>query len=379
MTTSKHAALDLLQQSPERLERGLVALDRQLPLDEQFQIDLLLRDALGYPVVVLFTDGQVTVDLGRLAGAVGALHRSRHLLGRMFSHAGLDATLRPRFILLAPRFPDDAAAQLELLASVEVVAMEYRVVNDADSRPVLELSLFHRTAGPAMVTRPLGAGELGRSVGALSAVAAGRSTRLEPSEPIAVPVARPRALPPATTAPPPAVAAPAAPQPPVAPAAPAPLPTPARPGKSAPRQVAPPAAPPTPVVPVASAPATPPVPAAAAPVAPASPAAPAPAPAARAADPVAPDVARRLYLRARELIRSLASQITENTEDGRVRFRAEDQLLATLRLDQDGFRMQIGDATGDGPVVTSDSMLDEKLNELFVLYFSRMGPEIILE
>jgi len=340
MTTSKHAALDLLQQSPERLERGLVALDRQLPLDEQFQIDLLLRDALGYPVVVLFTDGQVTVDLGRLAGAVGALHRTRHLLGRMFSHAGLDATLRPRFILLAPRFPDDAAAQLELLASVEVVAMEYRVVSDADSRPVLELSLFHRTAGPAMVTRPLGAGELGRSVGALSAVAAGRSARLAAAEtaaPLTNPVARPR---------------------PSAPAAPPEPATPARADKSTPAHAAPPAAP-------ASTPAP----------APPSPAALAP----RAADPVAPDVARRLYLRARELIRSLASQITENTEDGRVRFRAEDQLLATLRLDQDGFRMQVGDTPGDGPVVTSDSMLDEKLNELFVLYFSRMGPEIILE
>lgn len=366
MTTSKHAALDLLQQSPERLERGLVVLDRQLPLDEQFQIDMLLRDALGYPVVVLFTDGQVTVELGRVAGAVGALHRSRHLLGRMFSHAGLDATLRPRFILLAPRFPDDAAAQLELLASVEVVAMEYRVVSDADSRPVLELSLFHRTAGPAMLTRPLGAGELGRSVGALSAVAAGRPTRLEPSETLAPPnpVARPRAMPAAPA--PPAAAAPAAPQPPVAPATP-PAPAPAS-GKSAPKHSAPPA----PVTPAASAPATP-VPA------PPAPAAPAPAVASRAAEPVAPDVARRLYLRARELIRSLASQITENTEDGRVRFRAEDQLLATLRLDQDGFRMQIGDATGDGPVVTSDAMLDEKLNELFVLYFSRMGPEIILE
>ncbi|HVQ26010.1 MAG TPA: hypothetical protein VMV01_12570, partial [Planctomycetota bacterium] len=235
MTTSKHAALDLLQQSPERLERGLVALDRQLPLDEQFQIDLLLRDALGYPVVVLFTDGQVTVDLGRLAGAVGALHRTRHLLGRMFSHAGLDATLRPRFILLAPRFPDDAAAQLELLASVEVVAMEYRVVSDADSRPVLELSLFHRTAGPAMVTRPLGAGELGRSVGALSAVAAGRSARLAAAEtaaPLTNPVARPR---------------------PSAPAAPPEPATPARADKSTPAHAAPPAgkSPPAAAAPVA--------------------------------------------------------------------------------------------------------------------------------
>jgi hypothetical protein len=181
-------------------------------------------------------------------------------------------------------------------------------------------------------------------------------------------------MPPATPAPPAAAApAPAAPQPPVAPASP-PAPAPARPGKPAPKQslpsadATPPVAPPAPAAPAASAPATAP--------APAAPTAPAPAPASRAADPVAPDVARRLYLRARAHKRAVP---TENTEDGRVRFRAEDQLLATLRLDQDGFRMQIGDATGDGPVVTSDSMLDEKLNELFVLYFSRMGPEIILE
>jgi hypothetical protein len=371
MTTNKHAALDLLQQSPERLERGLVALDRQLPLDEQFQIDLLLRDALGYPVVVFFSDGQVTVELGRLAGAVGALHRSRHLLGRMFAQAGLDATLRPRFILLAPRFPDDAAAQLELLASVEVVAMEYRVVTDADGRPVLELSLFHRTPGPAMLARSLGAGELGRSVSALSAVAASRpAPRAEPIDipAPANPVARPRA----TTAVPPASPPAAAPAPSAAAAAKAAAtPAAATPATPAAQAAVPPAVAAAPAAPTASAPRAQPLTAATpAPLAPAPRAAP---------EPVTPDVARRLYLRARELIRSLASQITENTEDGRVRFRADDQLLATLRLDQEGFRMQVGDTPGDGPLVTGDSMLDEKLNELFVLYFSRMGPEIILE
>jgi hypothetical protein len=197
-----------------------------------------------------------------------------------------------------------------------------------------------------MLARPLGAAELSRSVGALTAVAAARSApRGEPAAaplPASAPVARPRAsaaASPAPSAPAPAVPT-AATAPPTAPAA-------AAASRSAP-------------APASSAPCQ-------------------PRPRAASEQPVAPDVARRLYLRARELIRSLASQITENTEDGRVRFRADDQLLATLKLDQEGFRMQIGDATGDGPLVTGDALLDEKLNELFVLYFSRMGPEIILE
>jgi hypothetical protein len=360
MTTSKDAALDLLQQSPERLERGLVVLDRGLPLDEQFQLDLLLRDALGYPVVLLFTEGHVTAELGRVAGTVGALTRTRHLLGRMFAERGLDATLRPRFMLLAPRFPDDAAGQLELLASVEVVAMEYRVVNDADGRPVLDLSLFHRTPGPVMVTRSLGASELAGSVGALGAVTSGRPAPRggETSAASAPhPVARPRpsgaasqtaASASASAAAAAAAAAPTAP-PPIPAAAPAPAArAPSLPTASSPRAASTPAA------------------------------SPASAPSAllRPEPPVAPDLARALYLRARESIRSLASQITENTEDGRVRFRADDQLLASLRLDQDGFRMAVGDAPGDGALVTSDALLDERLNELFVLYFSRMGPEI---
>ena len=255
--------------------------------------------------------------------------------------------------------------------------MEYRVVSDADGRPVLELSLFHRTAGPAMLSRSLGAGKLGRSVSALSAVAASRRSapRAEPFEIVAPanPVARPRAMPAAAAASPPAAPGAArrrsgqgshAGRTRAARCGRAAWCSPCRPQVQGPRFLRlrrrhrrrgchrrpprhrrrrrRPRAPhprPSPSLPTWRAAST----------------------CGPRADPLAGQPDHR------------------NTEDGRVRFRADDQLLATLRLDQDGFRMQVGDTPGDGPLVTGDALLDEKLNELFVLYFSRMGPEIILE
>jgi hypothetical protein len=358
--TARDAAIDLLQEQPDRLERGLVVLDTHLPLDEDVELDLLLRDALGYPVVVLFTEGNVTAELGRVANVVGALHRTRHLLGRMHGERGLDASLRPRFILLAPRFPDEAAVQLELLASIEVVAMEYRVVTDADGRPVLDLALFRRTQGPALGVRTLRPGELASAAGALSALSAARAARRTASS-------RPSTG-----------AGPARPR--------TPTPRPSAPSTAAGSAGAPPATPadrPTVKPASAPAPASAAAPAAAAASAVTPKAGAGAAPGADAAsdlelldEPVSPDLARSLYLSAREQIRSLASHVTENNEDGVVRFRVDDDVLATLKLDQEGFHVAVGDAPGVGTLISSEAALNERLNAVFVLYFSRMGPDL---
>jgi hypothetical protein len=319
--SSPQAAIELLIAQPDRLERGLVVLDSHLPLDEEIELDVLMRDSLGYPVVVLFTRAEVTAELGRVASVVSALHRSRHLLGRMFGERGLDPTLRPRFVMLAPRFHDEAAVQLDLLSSIEIMAMEYRVISDADGRPVLDLAMFHRTQGPALTSRSLRRGELSSAAGALSAVTrtrpAARPTRVSKSRPAAT---RPAAT---TSEPTSSQAARSKPS------------KPAAAGGEDELQLVDEAAP--------------------------------------------PDVARGYFLRAREAIRSLASHITENAEDGLVRFRVEDELLATLRLDQKGFFIQVGDGAGDGVAVMDDSTFNERLNAVFVLYFSRMGPELPVE
>jgi hypothetical protein len=370
--TARDSAIDLLQQQPDRLERGLVVLDVHLPLDEDVALDLLLRDALGYPVVVLFTEGDVTSELGRVANVVGALHRTRHLLGRMYGERGLDATLRPRFMLLAPRFPDEAAVQLELLASIEVVAMEYRVVTDPDGRPVLDLALFHRTQGPALGVRTLRPGELSSAASALSALSAARAARRatagvsRPSGGTAASRSRPSTARPTQK--------PAAPATPAAPADPARAHGDATDATDAPD--APDAAP---------AQAAPARPGQGATPAAASASAPAPAAAEAGADlelldePVSPDAARSLYLSAREQIRSLASHVTENADGGVVRFRVDDEQLASLKLDQQGFRLAVGDAPGDGALIATEAALNERLNAVFVLYFSRMGPELPAE
>lgn len=148
---SRDAVIDWIGRHPERLERGLVLLDRRLLLDEGAVADLLLRDTLGYPVVVLFGKGDIGAELVRMAAIVPALARGRHLLTRLFGEGGLDASLRPRFVLIAPRFPDDARERLSLLGGVEVAAFESRVVTTEDGAPLVDLAPFARTAGPAAV------------------------------------------------------------------------------------------------------------------------------------------------------------------------------------------------------------------------------------
>ena len=122
-------AIELLLESPERLEPGLVVLDGKLRLDAEVEVDALLRDTLGYPIVVLLARGEVSAELARIAAASGALARGRFLLERMYADKGLEVAMRPRFVLLAPRFPDHAPALLEMLAGVEIHALEYRVVS----------------------------------------------------------------------------------------------------------------------------------------------------------------------------------------------------------------------------------------------------------
>jgi hypothetical protein len=147
----RDSVVDLLLESTDRLEPGLTALDARLRLDDEVELDALLRDALGYPVVVLLVRGEIATELARIAAVVGALRRGRFLLQRLYGARGLDPTLRPRCVLLAPRFPDDAPALLDLLSGVEVTAFEYRVVSGG-ARPVLDLVSFHRpraTIAPA--------------------------------------------------------------------------------------------------------------------------------------------------------------------------------------------------------------------------------------
>ncbi|MBM3986317.1 MAG: hypothetical protein FJ296_11650 [Planctomycetes bacterium] len=276
-THGRDSVIDLLLESPERLESGLTTLDARLRLDDAVEVDALLRDSLGYPVVVLLVRGDVGAELGRVAAIFSALQRGRFLLQRLYGEQGLDPSLRPRFVLLAPRFPDHTGALLEMLGGVEVVAYEYRVVGGA-GRPVLDLGLFHRTRGPA---------------------------------------------------PPPAVA--------WTPAGPAALP--------------------------ATAPAAP---------APAAPAASRRGP--PDADPGTPVAARGWFLRARESIRALSSLVTESQHEGQVQYRVNDAPLATLTLDQHGFRLRCG-PQGSELAVADEETLNRGLNSVFELYFNELGPE----
>lgn len=267
----RDSVVDLLLESPERLESGLTTLDARLRLDDAVEVDALLRDSLGYPVVVLLVRGDVGAELGRVAAIFSALQRGRHLLQRLYGEQGLDPSLRPRFVLLAPRFPDHAGALLEMLGGVEVVAYEYRLVGGA-GRPVLDLGLFHRTRGPAA---------------------------------------------------PPAIA-----RTPPAPPAPAPPP----PAPAAARRAAP------------------------------------------DAEPATPDAARRWFLRARESIRALSSLVTESQQDGQVQYRVNDAPLATLTLDQHGFRLRCG-PQGSELAVADEEALNRGLNSVFELYFNELGPD----
>jgi hypothetical protein len=41
--------------------------------------------------------------------------------------------------------------------------------------------------------------------------------------------------------------------------------------------------------------------------------------------------------------------------------------------------MAVGDAPGEGALVGGEAALNERLHAVFVLYFSRMGPELPAE
>jgi hypothetical protein len=268
----RDSVVDLLLESPERIEQGVTVLDARLRLDEQVEVDALLRDLLGSAVVVLVVRGDVAQELARIAAVVAALQRGRYLLQRLYGERGLDTAARPRFALLAPRFPDNTPALLEMLGGVEVSAFEYRIVNSG-GRTVLDLGVFHRTRGPA--------------ISGAAAAALRETTR----------------------------------------------PAPARPG-----------------VPRVPDPDEPP------------------------AEPAGPDSARRWFLRARESIRALSSHVTESQKEGRVLYRVNDELLATLTLDKQGFRLQCGPAENELAVADEES-LNRGLNAVFELYFNQLSPD----
>jgi len=286
----RDSVVELLLEAPERLEPGLSVLDTRLRLDEQVEVDALLRDLLGAPVIVLLVRGDVALELARIAAIVAALQRGRFLLQRLFGDRGLDSGARPRFVLLAARFPDNTPALLDMLGGLEVVAFEYRVVSGG-GRATLDLSVFHRTHGPAL--------------------SGGAAAALQQS---------------------------ASPAPAARPAPPAAKPAAKATGRAAPRQ-----------------------------------------PAADELqllddEPAAPDDARRWFLRARESIRALSSHVTESQRGGRVHYKVNDDLLATLTLDQKGFRLQCGKA-GSELTVADEEALNRGLNSVFELYFNQLGPD----
>lgn len=141
---SHDAALRLLASEPDRLESGLTILDRDLPLGNEVSLDLLARDRLGYPVIVLGCGADPTPTLARMASISTALRRVRPLLQRLHGERGLDPGLRPRFVLLSRRFSDDTPQLLDMVAALEVRAVEYRLVTGADGQAVLDLQPFHR-------------------------------------------------------------------------------------------------------------------------------------------------------------------------------------------------------------------------------------------
>jgi len=170
----RDGVLRLLSEDGERLETGLTRLDAELPLDESVTVDLLACDAVGHPVVALLCGEDSTAVLGRMAAIAASLQRGRHLLGRLYGPRGLDASLRPRFVLLSRRFSDELPALLDMLGSLEVRALEYRVVASPEGRPILDLASFHRTAAPAE-RRPPRSASSGR-ISARADASAGRSS-----------------------------------------------------------------------------------------------------------------------------------------------------------------------------------------------------------
>lgn len=140
--------LDLLCSQPQRLEAGLVTLDRNLILDEGARIDILARDVAGLPVVLLSCGPDLAEAIGRTAAVLAAFHRGRFLLDRLYCHAGLDAYRRPRFILLGRRFVGSRAVDLiQLVGGCDVSVMEFQIVKTLDGRSELHLVLLARSSG----------------------------------------------------------------------------------------------------------------------------------------------------------------------------------------------------------------------------------------
>ena len=314
---TQDSAVDLLCAEPERLEPGLVVVDKRLRLGEDVVIDVLARDSLGYPVIALFSGGDVAQDLGRMARAVAGLQGGRYLLARLYGEQGLDPGQRPRFVLLASRFPDSSPQLLDMMAQVEVHAVEYRVVRSSVGRPVLDLQTFHRTAGP---------GPAAPSWSGRSSSSSDRGSRA--SSPAPRPTTRARA--PAPEPPPPAELAPAA--------APTPAPTPE------------PAAAPQP----AAAPKTEPTTESAAPS----------------------DGGTDLFSRAVHDIGYLSQRVrTEKRSDDRVEFLVEDKLLAVVERGSEGPLVSVGAAKPASGPIQDDEAYHDELSRVFVHFFDQFGED----
>ncbi len=380
--TGKDSAIELLLEQAERIEPGLVVLTSRLRLDEHVEIDALLRDTLGYPVVVMLARGDIATELGRMAAVAGALQRGRYLLSHLFGErGGLDPSLRPRFVLLANRFPDNAGSLLDMMAGVEVQALEYRVVTSSVGRPVLDLAVFHRTSGPSYVPPAWRALETG------SRPSAAPSAAPPPAAPSPLP---PRAIPTIPSLAPrpgmtPSTTPAARPAATTAAALPASAPATVSPAAAAPSVAAPPAAPAKVAAAAAAAESASAAAGAAGNGVPTNRLPEAESPGGRRmradglqlldATPSPPAPADGFFQRARESIRSLSSHVTESSEDGQVRYRVKDKTLATLILDPAGLRVRVGDQGGAGTAVADEATFNASLNSVFTLYFDRLGPD----
>ncbi len=329
--SNQEIASELLIADPERLEAGLVALDSDLRLDDDVEIDVLLRDSLGYPVAVLFCGDDVAGELARMAGVAEGLRRGRYLLNRLYHNKGLDPSLRPRFVLLGARFPDSAPRVLDMMTGVEVQAVEYRVVQSSVGRPVLDLSVFHRAGGTVMpsYSRPS------------SRSTSSRSTSSRRTRPLSSPLPRPaRAQRDALADEVEALSGVELESKPTT------RPEPARPAKRA----APPAAAATPAEDELE-----------------------------LVEDTEPrvsgaDQAQALFLRARDSIRALSTHVAESQEQGVTRFTVEGKPLATLQLDTKGLRIGVG-SEKKLATVTEEEAFNERLNAIFTLYFEQLGPD----
>jgi len=373
--------LDLLCSQPQRLEAGLVTLDRNLILDEGARIDILARDVAGLPVVLLSCGPDLAEAIGRTAAVLAAFHRGRFLLDRLYCHAGLDAYRRPRFILLSRRFVGSRAVDMiQLVGGCDVSVMEFQIVKTLDGRSELHLVMLARssTATPTAevavtregVVEPAVVPELsGSGIGQRMSAESPGATRPAPEvEAGSSHDGRTSALDdrPATA--------------------------PLADGRSAPS---------SPAVPLQL------VPAEDRPIANAPPEellesdrgvfvdAPVQVPQTTSGDgstgagedwsvPVLDDVdllvrakatpeCRRLCLNARDSIRSLSSQVTQTTESDRICFLVEDAPLATLIPRGDSLQLRVGEEGGPAFEVCDDEAFNASLNATFSHYFSRFA------